>query len=319
MTLSGGTYSEAPFSAASEATAAAASPAAAAPLLAKPVLLRLSAGRRILRSPPPPAQPVATPGPPETAHPLLAKPILLRQFFAHRVLRSPPPPAQPVPPWDTFTQTFRDGFRAADTTVGVERYELFVGANGPPNFDANPTAVSQTLPFSWVPTPPATGLKVLHVVVRQRNKYGLASFNLMERVLTINSAGVEDLGPLTAPSGVAVYDGATGYLNVLATYTGEDDANPADTWEIYVGTDGVEPSPGVSAAAYTATMSFGFGRAGLNKLALGPYTAGATVRVIVTAKRASDSRRASAAVVMFTLAASLDLADADLFGGGSFT
>lgn len=253
------------------------------------------------------------------AVPLLARPILLRFALGRRLVRSPPPPAQPVPPWDTFTQTFRDGFRAADTTVGVERYELFVGENGPPNFDQNPTAVSQTLPFSWAPTPPASGLKVLHVVVRQRNKYGLASFNLMQRVLTIDSAGVEDLGPLTAPTGVAIYDGASGYVNVLGAYGGDDDANPATAWEIFVSTTTVDPAPGIDAAAYTATMSFGFGRADLNKLALGPYTAGATVRVIVTAKRASDSRRASAAVVVFTLAASLDLTDADLFAGGSFT
>lgn len=259
----------------------------------------------------------STPHPDPASEHARPRPILWAIFPPKR--RNAPPLGQQIPPWTTFTQTVRDGFRAADTSAGVERYELYVGEDGPPNFAANPVATSQSLPFSWAPTPPPSGqLKVLHVVVRQRNKYGLSSFNVMERLVTINSSSAEDLGPVTAPEDVAVIDTTTGYVKVLATYTGEDDRNPADTWEVYVSTSGVDPVPGVSVAAASVAMAFGFGAAGLNR-SLGPYTEGSDIRVIVTAKRASDSRRGSAAVVEHTMASTLDLEDADLFGGGSFT
>lgn len=261
----------------------------------------------------------ATGGPPPPVYP----PVEFRDVYVRR--RALPPPltrgrvtitgAARIP-FRSYAQTFRDGFRAADDSLAI--YELYVGEDAEPDFGSPPADTASTIAaLTYTPTPPVSGVKTLYVVVRQRNKYDLSSFNVWSRTITIDSGGVEDLGPITAPASVAVYDGATGYIRVLASYTGEDDANPADTWEVYVGI-GSDPTPGVSVAASTATMSFGFGVAGLN-VTLGPYAAGADARVIVTAKRASDSRRGSADVVQHTLATSLDLSDADLFGGRSFT
>jgi len=220
-------------------------------------------------------------------------------------------------PWATSTQTSVSGFRVADDNlVG---WGLWVGVNKEPDLTANPTAFSSSSPVTHSPTLPATGqLAELNCVARKRNKYGLWGFNVLSRKVTVNHLGAEDLGPVTAPYDVAVYDYSAGYIRVLATYSGAADRNPADRWECYVSTTAADPTPGVSATASASTMSFGFGQAGL-AVTVGPYTAGSAVRVVVTAKRNSDSRRASATAVPFTLASALSLEHGDLLGGASFT
>jgi hypothetical protein len=219
----------------------------------------------------------------------------------------------------THTQTFEQGYRVADASL--DRYELYVGEDTPVDFDASgqPVATSVTLPFSWSPTPPGSGSsKDLHLVVRKRNAYGLVGFNVYETIKRIDSLGAEELGPVTAPLGVAVLDQETTYIRVIARYDSSEDENPADTWEVYLGW-GSDPTPGVDSPIYSGSMVFIGSQAGLAILLGGSgYAPGSTAHVIVTAKRASDNERASAAVVQHVLAEVLDLSAGELFGGSAY-
>jgi hypothetical protein len=219
--------------------------------------------------------------------------------------------------WVEFSQTYTQSFRVADSSFA--RYELYVGENKSPDLEGPPTATSATLPFSWAPTPPSSGTKALHIVVRLRNKYGLGSFNVYETIRVINSAGVEQLGPVSDPQDVRIYDGATGYIRVIAKYVASLDQNPADTWEVYVKI-GSAPVIGVDAPVSlgtAATMLF-LGEETTLAVTVGPYTAGTVAYVLVVAKRAVDSERGVAPVVLHTLALALDLDDGQMFGGSVF-
>lgn len=210
------------------------------------------------------------------------------------------------------TQVYEQGFRIADDSLDV--YELYVGEDGPPDFTASgqPVTTSPTLPFSW--TPPG-GTVALHIVVRKRNKYGLGSFNVFEKVIEF-VGGVEQPSAVSAPRNVVVYDAATGYIRVVAKYLKSDDPSPATHWDVYVKI-GSSPVIGVDPVTYTAAMSFFGAESGL-ATTIGPYTPGQVAHVLVSARRASDSERGNAAVVQKTLAAALDITEGTIFGGNVY-
>lgn len=218
-----------------------------------------------------------------------------------------------APPFVEFSQTYEQVYRVADSQF--DRYELFVGEDSSPNLKAPPTATSATLPFSFTPTYPGPGLtKTLHIVVRRRNKYNLQSFNIYETLKVIDETGAEVLGSVSVPIEVAVYDRDSGEIRVVAKYLNTEDANPADTWEIFTKV-GADPVPGVDPAAFTGAMVFSGVQSGLAQTLTG-YTPGDVVHVLVVAKRASDSKRGLADVVQHTIASLLDLSDGQSFGAG---
>jgi len=219
------------------------------------------------------------------------------------------------PPWVEFSQTYQQGFRIADSAYDL--YELYVGEDATVDFDASgqPVQTSSSLPFSWTPTPPGSGSKTLHIVVRKRNAYNLVSLNVYETIKVINALSAEVPGPVSDPYDVAVYDGDLGYVQVMAKYCStEDGSYPADTWEIYV-KEGADPVAGVDTPDYDESMVFLGHESGVSQ-AIGPFTPGAVVHVLVVAKRSSDSERGEASIELHTLAISLDLDEGLMFGGG---
>lgn len=249
----------------------------------------------------------------------------IRRYIS-RTVRSPEPDPNSLlgkvtrrgghfsPGWTTFHQTYEQAYRVANTALA--KYELYVGVDGPPDFSAPPTATSPTLPFTWTPTPPGAGSIELHMVVRQRNKYDLQSFNVFETVRTIHSTGTIDAAPVSPPIDVRIYDGDEGYAIVVAKYMSIDDPLPANTWDLYVKI-GSTPVPGVDVATYTGPITF-MGVEGALSRIVGPYTPGTLLHVVLAARRSSDGVRGVAAEVLFTLATSLALPDVGLFGGEHF-
>lgn len=249
-------------------------------------------------------------------------------LFPYRYLQGKFPPLDQIqgrsfrriarpPSWVEFAQTYQQGFRIANDSLAV--FELFVGIDQSPDFTATgqPVATSLTLPFSFSPPlPPTGGTTTFHLVVRKRNAYDLQSFNVYERFLTIDSSGAEVLGPITPPLDVRVFDVKTGELRVIAKYISSEDTNPAETWEIYI-KEGSDPVPGTDTPVFSGAMVFLGVESIVNEVIAG-FTPGAVAHVIVTALRTSDSGRGNAAVVLFTVALSLDLTDGFLFGGSTF-
>lgn len=218
-----------------------------------------------------------------------------------------------TPIWITYTEMFEQGYRVADEAYSL--YELFVGEDAEPTFGA-PVATSPTLPFSWTPTPPASGTKVLHIVVRKRNKYNLSSMNIFSALKIIDNTGAGVADPVAAPIDVVPYDDVTGYVRVMAKYSSADDTSPADRWDVYVKIGSV-PVPGVDVVTYTAAMKFLGPFAVLNRK-IGPYSAGAVAYIVVVARRNSDGTIAAADSVTLTLAFPPDLDSGSLFGGTAF-
>ena len=187
-------------------------------------------------------------------------------------------------------------FLAATTGRGriandaLEGYVVYVGEDAMPDFTAAPAEFSATRPIDVTVTPPGAGTLDLWVVLRARSKYGLESPNQHPQIITIDTAGDEELGPLTTPTDAAIVTADDDYFIVSATYLGHDsDANPADTWNIYFAAT-TPPTPGVDAPVATGSV-------GTAKMAarIGPYaTGGLTYHLAVTVERSADSEESAA-------------------------
>lgn len=215
------------------------------------------------------------------------------------------------------TRVYRQGYRVADASLAT--LELYAGYGAAPDLDDAPAATGD--PVTWSPTLPGSGdTTVLHLVVCERNVYGLRSFNQKPKLIEINEFGNEELGPITAPELVRVLDGsAAGVLQAWLRYPYEGDRNPADYWELYVSL-GTDPVPGVDGPAATATMGMAGGYNVTKRLAVTGLTGGATYHVMAAVWRSTDGLRASSAAQQITLIPtySVDASSVDMFAGEEY-
>jgi len=220
------------------------------------------------------------------------------------------------------TKTYRQSYRVADTTL--EKYELYVGEDAMPDFDASdqPVATGASFPISWTPTPPGSGdTTLLYCVTRKRNRFNLLSHNMHPTIIEINSLGDEELGPITDPEILSVSDGDSGEIIVFARYPKDVDRNEADIWELYVKA-GSAPDPDVDSVA--ETEDFGpCGNEHVWRIAHSGLTPGTTYYIIVVVRRSEDSgsgEYGESAASIHTCAETYDIdgEDASLFGGEDF-
>lgn len=188
----------------------------------------------------------------------------------------------------TYTETLAGLYRIADDSLAL--YEAYLGIDAEPDLTGAATATGASLPLSVAVTPPPSGTRTYHCVLRRRNKYGVISQNVYSRLVRINSAGAQVALDPTAPSSTTVVDAGGGYVTVRAIYAAGQDSSPADTWQVYETSTGADPVPGVDTPTEYAmgTASPYSGGIELDQ-DIGPYPVGADVRVIVRTKRASDS------------------------------
>jgi len=219
----------------------------------------------------------------------------------------------------THDKVYRQTYRVADDSLN--RYELYVGEDALPDFDASgqPVATSASLPFTYEPTPADPGqTKQLYCVVRKRNQYNMLSFNQHPTILTIDDAGEEELGPITDPEILDIVDGVTGEIIVIARYPRDVDTNEADTWEVFAET-GSYPDPDLDTPKATVSMGKPGADYRLHQSITG-LTAGAEYNVLVVALRAEESgagERGESAIEQHTLAQTytIDAGEADMTGG----
>lgn len=203
-----------------------------------------------------------------------------------------------------FGGVLRGRHRAANDALA--RYELFVGQDGPPDFGAAPFETFTVLPHVTAPlAAPPSGTRFYHLVVRRRNRWGLSSLNVTEFVVEVNAAGAEVAAPPSEPTGVRADAAAGRTVRVRAVYDypvdGEDQA---DAFLVYSRSNGTDPDPAVDTPLEVA-MGKADGVARLD-VGIGPFTEGATVKVIVRVRRNGspdvDSRSLSVVSAVATAA-----------------
>jgi hypothetical protein len=200
-----------------------------------------------------------------------------------------------------YVKTYYDSYALPDDALDL--HELWAGEGQMPDFTGSPAATSATLPFTYALTPPGAGTREYWLVTGKQSKYGLRSLERTITRVTIDSAGVDVTPAISSPDDVELAAAPGGEVDVRASYYADRDTSPADTWAVYA-TLGADPVPGVDSPtlvsmagpttggfAATETGVYG-GLWGATKVlthALGPYDWGADLRVLVRARRSSDS------------------------------
>lgn len=185
----------------------------------------------------------------------------LREFYAH------------VP---------RGRFRQADDALDV--YELFKGEGAAPDLTAAPWQTFAALPFE---TPVLPAGVDYYFVLRKRNKHNLSSENNEATVFKIDGSGDSILYP-SAPFEQSIAAAASGAALIEAKYDYLEDAvttQRADTWHVWVTTDGSDPDPDVDPTTYSETMIFADGVAKF-AYTTGTNAHGTTIKAIVRTARA---------------------------------
>jgi hypothetical protein len=188
----------------------------------------------------------------------------------------------------TYTGSLEGKHRVINDAAAL--YQLYIGEDASPDFTAAPTTTSATLPFTSALTPPGAGTKVFNHTVRYTNKYGLQSQNLYERSFELDTGGNEVTPAISAPEGVTLTNTDGGMVLVEANYKKVQDASPADSFNVYIRTDGTDPVPATDTPTAVAFTPGRFDSpVKILTQQFGPYPLNADFRVIVRAERTSDN------------------------------
>lgn len=172
-----------------------------------------------------------------------------------------------------YEQTAYGYFRIGDTAL--EEYTFYLGDGAAPTY-SSPTTTSTSLPFTSALAADST----YYYVTRYRNRYGLESFNVLSQRRDINVSGVDVTATLTDPTDITLTSASGGEVDVTLTYRGSTDATMADTWRLYITSDGTTPSTS-GTPADTAMGTGGFGLNDVTQtITIGPYDYGTVVKVI---------------------------------------
>jgi len=173
-----------------------------------------------------------------------------------------------------YTDALQGNYRVSD--AALEGYELHLGEDALPDF-ATAAAVSATLPMVEAVTPGAR----IYWAVRARNEFGLESLNTLCDEVLVGAGGDDETEVLTDPEVVDLTSAPGGEVDLRVRYNGSLDASPADTWRVYVTTDGIDPDPGTDTPDDTTMVVTGLARPEVETiLRLGPYPYGVTVKII---------------------------------------
>lgn len=179
----------------------------------------------------------------------------------------------------TITALLRGLYRMADNAL--EQYELFRGVDAEADLTGAAWETFTSLPHL------TAALAVGHTynfVLRKRNVHNLSSQNISKTTVVVDGGGAEANYP-SDPSEQTLAAAAAGAARVTAQYDYLPDAAAirADTWAVWITSDGSTPNT-AAAATYTEAMVFVDGIAKLD------YTDGghadlATLKAIVRARR----------------------------------
>lgn len=132
-------------------------------------------------------------------------------------------------------------YRAYDDALN--RYELHQGDGADPDLTGSPFETFTTLPHTTAAVDPDTDHRF---VLRRRNRFDLVSLNVPAIPIDL-SVGEQLPDRPSAPFDVALAPAAGGTVRVTARYAyNADGAARADTWLIFLTTDGNDPDVGTT-------------------------------------------------------------------------
>lgn len=217
----------------------------------------------------------------------------------------------------TRTGTLRGRHRRADN--GAE-YRVYKGEDAAPDFTASAFATGSSLPITTgTITLPGAGLtKTINLVTRYRNDYGLESQNTLPETFVIDENGDLVATPPSEAMQVSLSPAAAGAVRLQAQYFADADGiNAADTWLIYLTSDGSDPDPSTDTPTEVA-MNVADGIASLDWTS-STFSHGATIKVILRTRRSGSPDVDSESVTILSTTASTagpSAADPDRFIGG---
>lgn len=204
----------------------------------------------------------------------------------------------------TYTESLTGMFRIADNDI--ERYELFVGTNAQPDFNGSPTETFTSLPYTT--TMSFTAGNTYYLVTQKRNKHNLVTDYRKTTVLTIDAGGNEQINPPSNPE-VTTWEAAAGgafYLEAVYFYNGDSEDQQADTWLLYITTNGVDPDPSTDTPVEVA-MSVQNGEfadmAELLRYTTSTFAHGTTGKIIVRTRRSGTPDVDSNSLTVYTATA----------------
>ncbi len=171
--------------------------------------------------------------------------------------------------------------------AAINLFELFIGIDAEPDLTGTPDETFAALPHTTAALVPGAGNRTFFFVLRFRNQYNLSSQNILSWNFTMDNAGVEVVTPPTGPEVQAVEPASAGNVRVTADYLYQvDGVNQADTWAVFLTSDGSTPDPSVDVPIGTPPMVKVDGVAKLDT-EFGPFADGLTIKVVVTTRRGS--------------------------------
>lgn len=175
---------------------------------------------------------------------------------------------------DTYTGGARGFYRVSDDSL--EGYHLYRGVDAEPDLSA---AAWETFSDLSHVTAFLDYGHIYYFVLRYRNKYGLFSENVKSWVYAFG----EEIPP-SAPEEINLSAGAAGVVNLTALYeSAPDGTNAADTWLIYLTSDGGAPDPDTDTPTEVA-MAFSGGIARLDWTS-SAFADATTIRVLLRTSR----------------------------------
>jgi hypothetical protein len=187
----------------------------------------------------------------------------------------------------SFSGSMRGKHRIANDAL---RGWLIYRGNGQlPDFDAaafhfESVAVGETAATFSTPALP-TGQES-HLVPRFRNEHGAIQLNFEETIIDVAASGAENRAKPSAPQAIEVTAAENGAISVTALYNPlEDGENFADTWAIWINTDGTAPDPDVDAVTETVAMADQANLEVLDFTSAAVFTDGAPGSVVVRTRR----------------------------------
>jgi hypothetical protein len=183
----------------------------------------------------------------------------------------------------SYTGSLDGAYRVED--AATEGYLLYRGVDAAADLTASAWETFSSFPHTSADL--AAG-HTYQFVLRKRNKWGLISQNLTAWSVTIDANGHQQSIAPQGPSDVAIAAAAAGTVEVTARYNWQADGVwAADTWLIYLRSNGTDPVPG-SDTPITLAMNQADAVALLG-YASSAFAEGADVRVIVRTRRTATA------------------------------